>query len=252
SGRRAPPMIAVLGAGGVGKTVYLGMLLDMMARGVGGLRATVEGAHSISLQQRATTSLAAGCFPDPTPAGAEHWDWVHCRVECRRRRRRLSVILADPAGGAWAEEADHPGAHPALASLLKRAAGVVVLADAQRLHAGDHGDDFVTLKLLSQLGAARPRGRFVRRREPRPLALVFSKADACQACLDQPEDFAQSHAAALLGGCTARLPNTRVFAASAVGASAIRSLNGHNRHVALRVEPQGVVEPLGWLLTQLP
>ncbi len=250
--RRSPHLIAVLGASGVGKTVYLGMLMDMLVRRVGGLRATVRGPHSIGLQQKTTTALASGCYPDATAQGPEHWNWVHCLVECSRRRRPTELIMADVSGEAWSQEADHPGSHPALASLLKRAAGVMVLADAQRLHAGDHSDDFVILKLLAQISSSNGLGSsFSSRREHRPLALVFTKADTCQTSLDRPSEFAESHAAALLGDCSSRFDNSRVFAVSAVGASAVRELNGHRRHVALRVEPQGIVEPMGWLISQL-
>jgi len=246
--RRAPQLVAVLGAGGVGKTVYLGMLMDMLIRRVGGLRATVRGPHSIGLQQKTTTALASGWYPDKTSSDPEHWNWVHCLVECGRRRRPTELILADIAGDAWANEADHPGSQAALAALLARSNAIMVLADAQRLHAGDHSDDFVALKLLSQLGEFQRKGR----RERRPLALVFTKADACQSCLDYPAEFAESHADSLLRDCQTRFPNTRVFGASVVGASATRDLKGRRRNVPLRVEPQGVVEPMGWLLTQMP
>lgn len=245
--KRAPHMLAVLGADSVGKTVYLGMLMDMLIRQVGGLRATVRGPHSIGLQQQTTTALASGWYPDKTSITAEHWNWVHCLIECGRRRRPTELIFADISGEAWAQEADHPGSHAALSALLARASGVMVVADAQRLHAGDHADDYVTMKLLSQLGEFK-RGR---RTERRPLALVFTKADACQSCMDDPTGFAEAHADGLLRDCQSRFPNTKAFAASVVGASAVREYDGRRRNVPLRVEPQGVVQPMGWLLTQL-
>lgn len=247
SGRRAAQLVAVLGAGGVGKTVYLGMLMDMLVRGVGGLRATVRGPHSIALQQQTTTALASGCYPDKTPLDPEQWNWVHCLVECGRRKRPAELILADVAGEAWMSEADRPETHAALTALLRRSAAVVVLADAQRLHAGDHSADYTVLKLLSQFDSAKGG----RRRDRRPLAVIFTKADTCQTALDRPSEFADAHADALLRDCQARFPNTRVFGASVVGASAVRDLNGHRRNVPLRVEPQGVVEPMGWLVSQL-
>ena len=250
SGKKSPHLIAVLGAGGVGKTVYLGMLMDMLVRRVGGLRATVRGPHSIALQQQTTTALAAGCYPDKTATDPEHWNWVHCLVECDRRRRPTELILADVAGDAWATEADRPESHAALTALLSRCAGVMVLLDAQRLHAGDHSDDFVILKLLSQLDAEQKKAR--RRRERRPLAVVFTKADTCQSSIDRPAEFAESHAETLLRDCESRFPTTRVFGASVVGASAVRDLNGHRRNIPLRVEPQGVVEPIGWMVSHLP
>lgn len=247
--KRRPKMIAVLGAPGAGKTVYLGMLMDMLVRRVGGLRATVCGPYSIGLQQATTTALASGYYPDKTSIDPEQWHWVHCHVECSRRRKKTELVLADVAGEAWRQEADKPGAFAALGPLLSRCSGLLIVADAQRLHAGDHADDFVTLKLLSQFGDQRRENR--RRAGRTPLALVFTKADGRQSCLEDPDSFAESHAEALLRDCQSRFPNTRVFGASIAGASAVRSIGAHRREAPLRIEPHGVVEPLGWLLSQI-
>ncbi len=250
--KKAPQLLAVIGAPGAGKTVYLGMLMDMLVRRVGGIRATVCGPYSISLQQATTTALASGYYPDRTSNAPDDWHWVHCRVECSRGKRTRELVLADIPGDAWMQEADRPGAHAALGPLLSKCSGIMILADAQRLHAGDHADDFVALKLLSQLGdSKRGEKRFNRRVNRNPLALVFTKADQRQSCLEDPESFAASHAEALLRDCESRFPNTRVFGASVAGASAVRAIGGNRREAPLRVEPQGVVEPLGWLLTQM-
>ena len=48
--KKRPHMIAVIGATGAGKTVYLGLLMDMLTRHVGLLRSTARGPMSISLQ----------------------------------------------------------------------------------------------------------------------------------------------------------------------------------------------------------
>ena len=44
--KQALHMIAVLGASGVGKTVYLGMLMDILTRQIGLLRSTARGPMS--------------------------------------------------------------------------------------------------------------------------------------------------------------------------------------------------------------
>ncbi|TWT38093.1 hypothetical protein KOR34_30610 [Posidoniimonas corsicana] len=250
--RRAPQLIAVVGAPGVGKTVYLGMMMDMLVRRVGGISACVCGPYSIGLQQATTTSLASGYYPDRTSLNPEDWHWVHCQVDCSRGRRRTELVLADVSGEAWRQEADRPGTHPALGALLKKCSGMMIIADAQQLHGGDHTGDFIVLKLLSQLEESRRREKRSSRRANRtPLAMVFTKADQRQSCLDDPTGFAEAHAEALLRDCENRFPNTRVFGASVAGASAQRTIGGHRRETPLRIEPQGVVEPLGWLLSQM-
>lgn len=245
-----PHLIAVVGAAGAGKTVYLGMLMDLLVRGVGGLRVTLRGSFSVDLQQTATNALAASSYPEKTVATPEHWAWACCRVECRRGGRPVELVLADIAGDAWADEAESPGRHPALSALLDRASAVVALADVQRLHAGDHAADFVTRKLLAAAQERRS-ANAKRRTEPPTLALVLTKGDACQSALDAPDRFAEAHAAALLQDCRSRFPNTRVFATAVAGASAWREAHGHRRDFPLRIEPRGVVEPIGWLVTQL-
>ncbi|QDU86748.1 hypothetical protein Pla175_00980 [Pirellulimonas nuda] len=250
--RRRPHLIAVLGGPGAGKTVYLGMLLDMLTRGVGGLRAHARGPQSITLQQSTTTALASGWFPDRTPNVPDQWHWVHCRVECGRRRRTMELMLADVAGEAWTQVDVDSTQQIAVPAILSRADGVLLLADAERLHGGEPDESYGMLKALSLLTELRREpGRRGRRPDRRPCAVVFTKADACGRALDDPEGFAESHAATLLGDCRSRLPNTKVFATSVVGASTRRVAAGNRRATPLRVEPQGVVEPLGWLLNQV-
>lgn len=251
--RVRPSLIAALGGPGAGKTVYLGMLMDMLTRGVGGLRAMARGPQSIALQQTTSSALASGWFPDKTPNNPQEWQWVHARIECARKRKAQELILADIAGEAWAT-ADHDSSRQmAVPALLAQAAAFVVLADAERLHAGEQEETFTALRSLSLLTEMRREpGRRSMRPDKRPCALVLTKADACFRSLDDPEGFAEAHAPTLLEDCRARLPNTQVFAASVVGASTRRVATCGRRMTPLRIEPQGVVEPIGWLLSQLP
>ncbi len=153
------------------------------------------GPHSISLQQTATTALASGWYPEKTSMNPEHWHWVHCQVECGRRRKVHELVLADIAGDAWAQEADRPGSHVAAPAILAKCAAVVVVADAERLHAGDHNADFVVHKLLSTIGELSGGSR--RKADQRPLAVVFTKTDACPRAADDPLSFAESHCRAV-------------------------------------------------------
>jgi hypothetical protein len=252
--KKRPHLIAVIGPSGSGKTVYLGLLMDMLTRHVGLLRSTARGPMSISLQQTTTTALATGWFPEKTVNTPEHWHWVHCQFNCRRRRRPIELVIPDVSGEALAVETERSGRYPAIRSLLAKCAGVVVMADAERLQAGDHSQDFVTLKLLSLMGELREeqvRSRRIRGAERRPLVLLLTKADKCDGLFENPHEFAEAHANALWSDCRARFPRHEVFACSVTGATAYRDNYGKRQEVPLRIEPRGIIEPFGWLMTEL-
>lgn len=252
--KKRPHLVAVIGASGAGKTVYLGLLMDMLTRHASLLRSTARSPMSISLQQTTTTALATGWFPEKTDAAPEHWHWVHCQFNCRRRRRPLELVIPDVSGNALATETEGSGRYPAIRSLLSKCAAVMVLADAQRLQSSDHSQDFITLKLLSLVGELREeqvRSRWQRGAERRPLALVFTKADKCDGLLENPRDFAEAHAGAIWSDCRSRFPRHEAFACSVTGATADRDNYGRRQQVPLRIEPHGIVEPFGWLMTEL-
>lgn len=253
--RRTPlHFIATVGAPDTGKTTFLGMMMDMLMRQAGPLKTTMLGPHSISLQQATTTALAAGWYPDKTLRDPEHTCWVHCRIRCGRRGRELDVVLADFSGDALSEELQHPGSYPAVRSMLSKCKGIFVIADAQRLQAGEHEDDYLSLKLLSLIKELQPlHGRWSRKRRVSPaLALVLSKSDMAPDSVLDPLSFAENHASTLWGDCQHRFPKSEVFAASVTGASGFRLVGGHRCRVPLRVEPQGIVEPLAWMVERLP
>lgn len=251
--KKRPHLIAVIGACGAGKTVYLGLLMDMLTRHVGLLRSTARGPMSITLQQTTTTALSTGWFPEKTEAAPENWHWVHCQFYCRRRRRPVELVIPDLSGEALAIETEKSGRFPAIRSLLAKCAGVMLLADAELLQSGDHSQDFVTLKLLSLIGELRAEKTRRRRSGPerRPLALVLTKADKCDGLFENPREFAEAHASALWSDCRGRFPKREVFACSVTGATAYRDNYGRRQQVPLRIEPHGIVEPFGWLMTEL-
>jgi energy-coupling factor transporter ATP-binding protein EcfA2 len=260
--KHEPRIIAVLGATGAGKTTYLGMLMDILTRQMGLPRTTARGPLSISLQQTTATALSTGWFPEKTARSPEHWHWVHCQFHCRRRGHPLEVVFADVSGDAFAEETEREGRYPAIRALLAHCAGVMVVADAERLKAGDHENDFVTLKLLTLMGDLRDEQSRTRRSnslwrgaasglDRRPMALVLTKADKCDGCGDDPREFAEAHAGTLLGCCQSRFSRHKVFACSVTGATADRQLYGSRQQVPLRIEPHGIVEPFGWLAAEM-
>jgi hypothetical protein len=138
-------------------------------------------------------------------------------------------------------------------SLLGKCSGVIILVDAIRLQSGDHGQDFATMKILSflrEIECARSRRNL--RRATMPLSIVFTKADQCEACFDDPDAFAQMHAGGMLRHLQERFSTFRLFASGVAGACAFReSIGDGRRRIPLRIEPRGIIEPLEWMLTHL-
>src|SRR5262249_37565232 len=150
-----PRMIAAIGPSGAGKTVYLGMLSDMLSRQDEQLQLLARGAFSIRLQQSAMASLARCEFPRKTPHEPDRWNCVHCQV-LRKKQKPAELIMPDLAGEALLEEVDHPGTYPVIRSFLGKCAGVLVLVDAPRAQSGESDEDFHTMKLVSYLSELAP------------------------------------------------------------------------------------------------
>ena len=153
SSQKTPPrMVAVLGASAVGKTVYLGMLMDMLSRQTGRLQLLARGAFSITLQQTTLASLARCEFPAKTPNEPDRWNWVHCQIRRRKQRQPTELIVPDMAGDALAQEIDHPHTFRVIRSFLKKCSAAMILVDAIRLAGGGRDQDYFTMKLVSYLG----------------------------------------------------------------------------------------------------
>ena len=245
-----PQMIATIGATGAGKTVYLGMLTDMLSRCNDQLQILARGAFSISLQQHTMKALSRCDFPDKTPNEPDRWNWVHSQVRMKSRKRPLEIIMPDMAGEAILHETDHPNSYPVIRSLLTQCAGIVVLVDAQRIAEGHQDQDFFTMKLLSYLMELDddPKNGW----PSRPVALVFSKADQCEECFSDPSMFAQKQAPGIWQQCRERFKHCRFFASGVAGVCANRLEVGRCYvQTPLRIEPRGIVEPFRWLLEQL-
>ena len=246
----APRMIAVLGASGVGKTVYLGMLMDMLSRQTETLQLLARGAFSITLQQTTLSALSRCRFPGKTPNEPDRWNWVHCQVRRRRQRRPTDLIVPDMAGEAVAQEIEHPHTFKVVRSFMKKCTGAMILIDAARLRGGNRDQDFFTMKLISYLGELDddPKHGWANK----PVALVFTKVDQCEPCLDDPAAYAKSRATGLWQQCRERFGRHKFFAAAVSGASAFCYSPTEGRlHVPLRIEPHGVIEPFLWMLENL-
>lgn len=243
-----PRMVAAIGPSGAGKTVYLGMLTDMLSRQFEDLQLLARGAFSIKLQQHTMAALARCEFPNKTPNEPDRWNWVHCQV-LRKKRRPTELIMPDLAGEALLEEVDHPNTYPVVRAFLKKCAAVLVLIDAPRVESGQSDEDFHTMKLISYLCElqAEPKTGW----QTRPVSLVFTKADQCEHCFDDPLAFARRHTPGLFQQCRERLKKHSYFAVGVAGACGYRNESHGRVHVPLRVEPRGVVEPFNWLLEEL-
>ncbi|HVA49466.1 MAG TPA: hypothetical protein VNH11_24075 [Pirellulales bacterium] len=244
-----PGLIAALGSSAAGKTVYLGMLLDMLSRQPDRLQLLARGAFSINLQQTTVGALARGEFPHKTPCEPDRWNWVHCQIRTRPQAAPLELVLPDLPGEALAEELDHSHTCEVVYPLLAKALGALVLVDALKLERGSLDEDYFTMKLLTYM--AEIDGRRNHGWSRRPIAFVLTKADGCEACFDDPAAFAAARSPGLWRHCFERFENFRFFAASVAGGCAHRVSRYGRVRVPLRIEPRGIVEPFEWLVKQL-
>ena len=245
-----PQMIGVLGTHGAGKTVFLGMLLDILSRMPERLLSSPAGAFSITLQQNVVGALARGEFPAKTSIEPDQWDWVHCQIQAPARKSPLELIMPDMSGDTVLEELDRPHSQPLIHNFLNHCTGAIVLLDAVQLDAGESTQEYFAMKLLSYLNEIGPaEGGGWRNR---PLSILLSKADRCEACFDDPAEFVRARAGGLWQLCAERFEQCRFFAGGVAGACASRLMRGVGRvMVPLRIEPRGIVEPFEWLVRRL-
>jgi hypothetical protein len=250
SPKTRPQLMAVVGAAAAGKTVYLGMLMDMLSRQSEPVELLARGAFSITLQQVTLSSLARCEFPPKTPNEPDRWNWVHCQVWRAGKPQPMELIMPDMPGEAILEEVDHPHTYRVIRAFLQQCAGIMVLIDTVKLREGTSEQDYFTMKLLSYLSELSNDSQ--RGRSDQPVALIFSKADQCEECLEDPAAYAEAHAGGLWQHCRERFPCHKFFAAGVAGACAWYESTTNGRvQVPLRIEPRGVVEPFLWLLERL-
>jgi hypothetical protein len=244
-----PRMVAVIGASGVGKTVYLGMLMDMLSRQTDKMQVLARGAFSITLQQLTIAALSRCAFPHKTPNEPDRWNWVHCQIRRPDKRQEMELLMPDMAGEAILEEVDHPHSYRIIGQFLQKSAGAIVLIDAWQLKEGFLEQDFFSMKMLSylsELDADRKHGW-----PQRPVALIMTKADCCEECMRDPAVFARDHAPGLWQHCQERFGKHKFFAASVSGSClTCDTLTEGKLHFPLRVEPHGILEPFQWLVEQ--
>lgn len=247
-GRKQPPSyIGVLGPSGAGKTVYLGMLLDMLSRGIGGLKGNPRGAFSLGLQRNLMLALEQQRFPGKTPTEPDRWQWVHCEVVAGRRGPTHDLIVPDVAGEAVAGELAFPGSNITVRTLIEKCAALIALVDVHGVATAGQGQELFAMQLVSYLAATRP-SRWGKKFAP-PVSVVFTKTDLFEDPIDDAEAFARANAPKLFALCEANLLKFKFFAASIAGSTAkLSDRDGGEMLIPLRVEPRGIIEPFAWLL----
>src|SRR5262245_1293867 len=94
----SPRFVGVLGPTGVGMTVYLGLLLDLLARGECGLHGLARSPFTLTLHRKLILALERQRFPEKTPIESDRWDWVHCEISAGKRKAPFDIVAPDVAG----------------------------------------------------------------------------------------------------------------------------------------------------------
>jgi hypothetical protein len=246
----SPRFVGVLGTSGVGKTVYLGMLLDLLSRGECGLHGLAQSPFTLSLHRKLILALERQRFPEKTPIESDRWDWLHCEIRAAKGKSRCDVVAPDVAGEAVVGELENQGTYRTIRALIGRCAGLVVLLDMVQVVTDGRGQELFAMQLLSYLDALKPRKRG--RKIDVPVALVFTKTDLCDEPIRGPEEFAKANTPSLSNECRSRLDRFAFYFSGVAGSTGrLIDRNGQEMLIPLRVEPRGVVEPFAWMMSQL-
>ncbi len=247
--------VSVLGASNAGKTVYLGLLLDILSNGSEDFRGTTTSAFSIDLQEQVISALERRAFPEKTPSEADSWKWVHCQISIaeKKSRRYVDLISPDFAGEAIAMEVNHEGMYPAIRHVVSKSSGLLILCDSLRVRDAGSGEDIFALKLASYIASLHGlggggNGKRVSATNP-AVAIVFTKCDGCPEAIEDPSRFASHNTPRMFEFCKRTFPRHAFFAASVAGRSGLISdSHGRAMRFPFHIQPHGVVEPLRWLV----
>lgn len=249
---RKPSIVSIVGESNVGKTVYLGFLLDMLSQRAGDFEAIPKGAFSIDIQQTVIGHMARRSFPPKTPMEVNQWYWAYYQVRRRMQGAKWAdLVMPDMAGESLSAEVATPQTFGVIRNLLAKSEGALLLIDAAMAAHGSQNPDFFAMKILSYidaLRATRPEHKITM-----PTAIVLCKADHCPECFDHPRRFVEANLNRLWNLCKSRFENVEFFASSVIGSLGYATLAGHDGvvpvplHTALR----GVLEPFEWILDQI-
>lgn len=249
---REPLIVSVVGDSNVGKTVYLGFLLDMLTHRAGDFEAIPRGAYSIDLQQAVISNMSRRVFPPKTPMEANQWYWAYYQVYQKKPRPTwVDVVMPDIAGESLVAEVAAPNTFKVIRSLLNKSAGLMLLVDAALAASGSSHPDFFAVRMLSYIdtmfGASRDQ------RIKTPIAILLCKADQCPDCFDDPPKFVKANLNRLWNLCESRCANVEFFACSVVGSLgyATSPQEDYVVPVPLHTALQGILEPFQWVVDQL-
>lgn len=249
---REPRIVTVVGESNVGKTVYLGFLLDMLSQRAAEFEAVPKGAYSVDLQQSVIGHMAARGFPPKTPMEANQWHWAYYQVRQHCTSDRwIDLVMPDMAGESLAAEVANPKTFQVIRGLLGKSAGMLLLVDSGRAANGASDPDFFALKMLSYIDGLHGAGR--QQRVTTPTAVVLCKSDYCPECFDNPREFVAANMNRLWNLCQSRFDNVEFFACSVVGSLAYATSPelDYVIPVPLHTALRGVLEPFEWVLSQL-
>ncbi|MEM7475493.1 MAG: hypothetical protein AAF483_10925 [Planctomycetota bacterium] len=245
--------ISVLGASNAGKTVYLGLLLDILSKGNENFRGVASSSFSVDLQENVVNALERRMFPEKTPNEVDEWQWLHCKISMARKKQTRSIDLVSPdfAGEAIASEITQPGLYPAVRHVVTRSSGILILCDSVRVRDEGAGEDLFAMKVASYV-AEQHRIHGTKRASAGPsVAIVFTKCDSCPEAIQDPTAFAKYNTSRLYEFCTRTFRRTQFFAASVAGSSGILTdSNGWESRIPFHVQPYGIIEPLQWLVEE--
>lgn len=250
--QRPPCIVSILGDSNVGKTVYLGFLLDMLSQRAQQFEAIPRSAHSVNLPQTVISHMAWRSFPPKTPLEANQWNWAYYEIiRGGRKPKMIDLITPDLPGEAIAAEVASPATFKIVNELLTQASGLLLLADAAAAAHGSAQPDFFAVKMLSYVDVCLDRKRGDRIQTP--IAVVLTKADYVPECLENPREFARANLNRLFNVCERRCARVQFFASSVVGSLGFATRPGEDDvtaiplHTALR----GVLEPFEWIVEQI-
>ena len=252
--RGAPgQFISVLGASNAGKTVYLGMLLDMLTKGIGGLRGLPNNSLSVAVQEQTINALEQCQFPEKTPNDVDQWKWMHCELDLGKRKGGyFDIISPDFAGEAISFEMEQPGSFPVVGHVVKRSVSFVLLIDSIRVRDSGREEDFFAMKIASYIHAANAKtSKFAKKKVKLPLAIVMTKCDSCPEAVHDPQGFAKANMPGFEKYLDRHFSSFKFFAASVVGSSATMvDRYGRVELIPFHVSPQGILEPIQWIIKQ--